>query len=259
VNQINGLYDYKSVYELAALYLERIARSLGAELLAVGAGVRQPGPLPHVVPATTIMADLSKMRRAIDYTGHLERVAMAQLSMISSVADRKADIADNFKSWQGVPILSDFFKKWEEADYSTSSVMRFICSGLLQYSFFEALRRQIMYDLSIPAHRDAAMSNLGNMQHVIFRDDPGGLIPAYVQQVQSGKRAISDPVSNEVLNFLKTAVPMDFDTSPNLEWRYVIRKGVVWRIQEASADYLAQNEEEQEVLAILSAKHALPF
>src|SRR5213082_932672 len=111
--------------------------------------------------------------------------------------------------------------------------MRFMCSGLVQYSFFEALRRRIMNDLAIPAHRDAAMSNLGNMQRVLFRDDPQGLIPTYVQQVQSGKRALSDPVPQEVIDLLKSAIPADFSTSPNLVWRSVIHRGVVWHIREA--------------------------
>ncbi len=222
VNQINGLYDYKAVFELAALYLERIAkRHRGADLQAVDAGARQPGALPHVVHATTALADF-------------------------------------FKRWEGVPAITDFFKTWKEANYSTSSVLRFICSGLEQYSFFEALRRRIMNDLTIPAHWDAAMSNLGNMQRVVFRDDPEGLIPTYVQQVQLGKRVISDPVPDRVLDLLKTAVPMDFNVSPNLEWHYVIRRGMVWRISEAPADYAPQSEEEKEVIAILSSERTSP-
>jgi YegS/Rv2252/BmrU family lipid kinase len=231
VDQINGLYDYKAVYELAILYLERIAkRHLGADLQAIDAGARQPGMLPHVVHATT------------------------PLGVAPYVADRAADLGDFFRTWEGVPAITDFFQKWQAANYVASSVMSFICSGLEQYSFFEALRRRIMNDLAIPAHRDAAMSNLGNMQRVIFRDDPEGLIPSYVQQVQSGKRAISDPVPDKVLDLLKTAVPMDFSTSPNLEWRYVIRRGVVWRIEETPDDSTPQSEEEKEVLAMLGSE-----
>jgi hypothetical protein len=223
VDQINGLYDNKAVYELAALYLERIAKShLEADLLGIDAGARQPGALPHVVHATTAMADFFKLWETIDYAGHLEQIARAQLGVVPYVVERAASLAEFFKAWEGVPSISDFFKKWQAANYAASSVMRFICSGLIQYSFFEALRRRIMNDLAIPAHRDAAMSNLGNMQRVIFRDDPEGLIPTYVQQVQSGKRAISDPVPDRVLDLLKTAVPMDFSTNPNLEWHYVI-------------------------------------
>src|SRR5437660_11083952 len=114
--------------------------------------------------------------------------------------------------------------------------MRFICSGLIQYNFFETLRRRILKDLAIPAHRDVAMSNLGNMQRVIFRDDPEGLIPTYVQQVQSGKRAISYPVPCKVLVLLKSTVPMDFSTNPNLEGHYVIRRGGERCIGEAPDD-----------------------
>jgi len=246
VDQLKGLYDYKAVYELAVLYLERIAkRQRGADLPAVGAGVQQSRALPHVVHATTTLAKLFKLRGAIDYAGQREWVA-----------DRSADLADLLRTWEGVPAITDFFKKWQAADYAASSVMRFICSGLMQYSFFETLRRRIMNDLAIPAHRDAAMSNLGNMQRVIFRDDLEGLIPTYVQQIQSGKRAISDPVPDEVLDLLKTAVPVDFSKSPNLEWHYIIRKGVVWRIEEAPAGYTPQNDEEKEVLAMLSTESA---
>jgi hypothetical protein len=73
-----------------------------------------------------------------------------------------------------------------------------------------------------------------------------------------GKRAISDPVPDEVLDLLKTAVPVDFSKSPNLEWHYIIRKGVVWRIEEAPTGYTAQNEQEKEVLAMLSAESTSP-
>ena len=221
VDQINGLYDTQTVYKLATLYFERIAkRQLGADPDVTDTTMRQLGAVPYVGYATGAMTDF-------------------------------------FKRWQAVPALADFFKKWQEANYSTSSVMRFMCSGLVQYSFFEALRRRIMNDLAIPAHRDAAMSNLGNMQRVLFRDDPQGLIPTYVQQVQSGKRALSDPVPQEVIDLLKSAIPADFSTSPNLEWRSVIHRGVVWHIREALADYMPQSEEEVMVLVMLSSQQHL--
>jgi hypothetical protein len=38
---------------------------------------------------------------------------------------------------------------------------------------------------------------------------------------------------------------------PSLEWRDVILNGAVWHIEEAPADYQAQNKEEQEVLTML--------
>ena len=259
VDQLNGLYDYKAVVELAVLNLERLAKmQLEVDLQTVDIGVWRPGALPHVVHTTTATADFIKLWEAIDHAGHLEQVARTRLGVVPYVSDRAAAMADFFKKWEGVPGASDFFKKWQAANYSASSVMRFICSGLIQYSFFETLRRRIMKDLAIPAHRDVAMSNLGNMQRVIFRDDPEGLIPTYVQQVQSGKRAISDPVPGKVLDLLKTAVPMDFSTSPNLEWHYVIRRGVVWCIEEAPADYAPQSEEEKEVLAMLVAESTSP-
>jgi diacylglycerol kinase family enzyme len=258
VDQLNGLYDRKAVYELAALYIERIARRhLEADLQAADARAWRPGALPHVVHATTAMADLFKLWGAIDYARHVERVADARLGVAPYVADRAADLADFFRTSEEVPAITDFFKKWKETNYSASSMMRFMCSGLIQYSFFEALRRRIMHDLALPAHRDAAVSNLGNMQRIIFRDDPEGFIPTYVQQVQSGKRAISDPVPDRVLDLLKTAVPVDFSKSPNLEWHYIIRKGVVWRIEETPAGYTPQSEEEQEVLAMLNSERTL--
>ncbi|TMC92807.1 MAG: hypothetical protein E6J11_18445 [Chloroflexi bacterium] len=191
VDQLNGLYDYKAVVELAVLNLERLAKmQLEVDLQTVDMGVWRPGALPHVVHATTATADFIKLWEAMDRAGHLEQVARTRLGVVPYVSDRAAAIAGFFKTWEGVPDIVDFFNQWREANYSASSVMRFICSGLIQYSFFETLRRRIMKDLAIPAHRDVAMRNLGNMQRVIFRDDPEGLIPTYVQQVQSGKREV---------------------------------------------------------------------
>lgn len=260
VDQINGLYDYQAVVELAALYLERLAKKqLGADLQVARGGTQQPGAFPHAVRATTMLSDLFEMEGAIGLTERLERRTKELSGTVPRVAELVAHLADFFKRWKGVPAIVDFFGKWQEANYSADSVMRFICSGLEQYSYFEALRRRIMYDLAIPAHRDAAISNLENMQRVIFRDDPEGLIPAYVRDVRFGKRAISDPVPGTVLDLLKTAVPMDFNSSPNLEWRYIIRRGVVWRIEEAPADYTPQSEEVKEVLAMLCAKHTLSY
>jgi hypothetical protein len=192
VDQINGLYDKKTVYELTALYAERAARR--------------------------------------------------HLSAVPQIAEAASGIAD-------------FFKKWDEADSSATSVLRFICSGLVQYSFFEALRRRIMNDFDIPEHRDAAMSNLSNMHRVLFRDDPAGLIPEYIHNVQTGRLDIHDPAPDDVLDLLKTATPADFNNSPALDWRYVILKGVVWRIETVPDDYQVRSKDEQEILDMLEPEH----
>ncbi|MBV9713502.1 MAG: hypothetical protein JO011_21565, partial [Ktedonobacteraceae bacterium] len=191
MDQINGLYDKKTVYELSALYAERVAR-------------HHLGAIPQIAEA----------------------------------ADR----------------IANLFKKWDEDEASATSVLRFICSGLVQYSFFEALRRRIMNDLDIPENREAAMSNLSNMHRIIFRDDPSGIIPEYIHQVQIGKQDIRQPAPEDVLDLLKTVTPADFNNSTNLEWRYIILKGAVWRIEEVSADYHAQDKDEQEVLDMLGAE-----
>ncbi|MBV9614159.1 MAG: hypothetical protein JO031_01740 [Ktedonobacteraceae bacterium] len=191
MDQINGLYDKKTVYELSALYAERVAR-------------HHLGAIPQIAEA----------------------------------ADR----------------IANLFKKWDEDEASATSVLRFICSGLVQYSFFEALRRRIMNDLDIPENREAAMSNLSNMHRIIFRDDPSGIIPEYIHQVQVGEQDIRQPAPEDVLDLLKTVTPADFNNSTNLEWRYIILKGAVWRIEEVSADYHAQDKDEQEVLDMLGAE-----
>jgi hypothetical protein len=192
VDQINGLYDHKTVYELTALYAERVAK-------------RRLQSVPQI-----------------------------------------ADAAD---------AVANFFKKWDERETSATAILRFICSGLVQYSFFEALRRRIINDLAIPAHRKAAEHNLSNMHRVIFRDDPEGVIPEYIQQLQRGKLDIHDPVPGDVVDLLKTAMPADFNNSPNLDWRYVILKGVIWCIQAAPANYEPESAEEQEVLTLLTPEH----
>jgi len=192
LDQINGLYDNRVVYELTVLYAERVAK-------------RHFGAIPGAAQATTAVANL--------------------------------------------------FKKWDEDGTTANSVARFICSGLVQYSFFEALRRRIINDLAIPEHRDAAMSNLSNMQRIIFREDPEGVIADYVDRVRSSKLDLAGPVPDAVLDLLKTAMPADFNNSTNLEWRYVINKGVVWQIDKAPADYRPQSEDEAAALAMMSPEH----
>jgi hypothetical protein len=187
LDQINGLYDHKTVYEMTALFAQRAAKQ------------------------------------------HLQSVPQ--------VADAAAAVAD-------------FFKKWDE-DSSTSEVLSFMCSGLVQYSFFEALHRRIMNDFDISEHREGAESNLRNMQRIIFREDPEGIIPNYIRRIQAGELDIHNPAPPEVLDFLKTATPADFNNSPHLAWRYVILKGVVWQIEEAPDDYVPASQQEQEIVSML--------
>lgn len=192
MDQINGLYDKKTVLELSALYASRAAKR--------------------------------------------------NLHAIPQVADTASAVAN-------------LLKKWDEHDTSATSVLRFICSGLVQYSFFEALRRRIMNACDIPAHREAAESNLRNLHRVIFREDPEGIIPDYIQRVQSGKLDIHDQAPGDVLDFLKTSTPADFNNSPYLKWYYVILKGSVWRIEEASDDYQPRSEDEKEIVGMLHPEH----
>jgi hypothetical protein len=192
VGQINGLYDKKTVYELTALYAERVAK-------------RHLPEVPQVAEAA-------------------EKVAK-------------------------------FFETWDESESSRTNVARFICSGLVQYSFFAALRRRIINDMAIPEHREAALSNLSNMHQIIFRADPDGVMANYIRQVQLGKLDIADPVPNDILDLLKTALPSDFHNSPNLEWRYLILEGVVWKIEKAPEDYIPQSQEEKEALELLEEEH----
>jgi hypothetical protein len=136
-----------------------------------------------------------------------------------------ADIADK---------IAEHFERIDQNSNGQADVMmRFICSGLVQYSFFAALRWRIMNAINIPDQRDAAMSNLSNLTRVVFRDDPEGLIPDYVQQVQSGKIKISDPIPSQ------------------LDWKYIIRQGVVWQIDTVADGYQAQNKEEMDVLGLM--------
>lgn len=107
----------------------------------------------------------------------------------------------------------------------------------------------------LPEHREAGLSNLSNLHCVIYREDPQGLIPRYIERVQSGVLDIRDKVPEDVLDLLKTATPADFNNSPNLKWRYIILKGAVWRIEEAAVDYAPTSPEESEVLAMLQTEH----
>ncbi len=192
IDQVNGLYDKKTVYELTGLYAARAAR-------------RHLSSVPQVADAADAVANL--------------------------------------------------FKKWDESDDEATSILRFICSGIVQYSFFEALRRRIMNDLDKPEHKEAGLSNLSNLHRVIFREDPEGIIPNYIQQIQTGKLDIHDPAPEDVIDLLKTALPADFNNSPNLDWHYMILKGVIWRIEAAADGYTSSDKDEAEVLAMLEPEH----
>ena len=192
LDQINGLYDHKTVMELAGLYAARAAR-------------RHLGGLPIV-----------------------------------------ADTA------QGI---ADVFKKWDESQSDATHILQFICSGIIQYSYFEALRRRIMHDIDIPEHRQAAEHNLSNMECVIFRPDPDGLVKNYIYKEQSGDLDIHNPAPDDVLDLLKTATPADFNNNDKLEWRYVIVKGTVWHIEDAPDDYKPQSQDEKNVLEQMNPEH----
>jgi len=192
LDQINGLYDNKTVAELTALYAARAAR-------------RHLGGLPIV-----------------------------------------ADAAEG---------IADIFKKWDESQSDATHVLQFICSGIIQYSYFEALRRRIMHDIDIPENRHAAEQNLSNMECVIFRPDPEGLVKDYIHKVQSGELNIHNPAPDDVLDLLKTATPADFNNDAKLEWRFIIVKGTVWRIEEASDDYKPQSEDEEKALEQVNPEH----
>ncbi len=190
MDHINGLYDHKTVAELAALYAQRAAE-------------RHLGGVPIIADAAGTIADL--------------------------------------------------FKKWDSSD--STSVLKFICSGIIQYSYFEALRRRIAIDMDTPEHRQAAEHNLRYMDRVIFRPDPHGIVRNYVAKVQKGELNIRDIPPEDVLDLLKTATPADFNNSRNLQWQYVILNGGVWHIEEAPSTYEAQSEDESNVLEQLSPEH----
>ncbi len=145
------------------------------------------------------------------------------------------------------------FEKWDESPESIQTVTRFICSGLVQYSYFAALRRRIIN--AMDGARDVAMSNLSNMQHIIFRPDPEGIVPDYIQQVQTGKLKLSDALPVQVSNFLKTTTPADFNNSTNLAWCYIIFKGTVWQIEDAPDTYMPKSDDEKHILAIIAPEH----
>jgi hypothetical protein len=188
LDQMHGLYDHKVVWELVALYIERLARH-----------------------------------------------RLSKIPQVAEAADK----------------LAEFFKKWDMKSEPDAHVMRFICSGLVQYSFFAALRFRLMQDLRQPEKRETALHNLRHMRHILYREDPDGVMETYIQQVLAGKRDLADPLPEDVQDLLNTALPVDFHNSPDLAWRYIVLNGTVWQIDEAPADYTPRSAEEQEILHMI--------
>ncbi|HLZ62127.1 MAG TPA: hypothetical protein VKR06_34720 [Ktedonosporobacter sp.] len=192
MDQMYGLYDHKVAWELASLYVERIAQR------------------------------------------HLSKVPQ-----VAEAAEK----------------LTDLFKKEDAKKVSQAHIMRFICSGLTQYSFFAALRFRLLRDLQIPAHRESALNNLRNMQRVLYREDPDQVMSTYIQSILAGERDLAQPIPDDVLDLLKTATPADFNNSPDLQWRYIILAGRVWQIDEVPTGYIPQSEDEKGVLAMMNPEH----
>lgn len=188
MDQMHGLYDHKVVWELASLYMERLARH-----------------------------------------------RLSKIPQVAEAADK----------------LAEFFKKWDLKSEPDAHVMRFICSGLVQYSFFAALRFRILHDLQKPESRESALHNLRNMGHILYREDPDGVLETYIQQVLAGQRDLAASLPEDLQDLLNTALPADFHNSSDLEWRYIVRNGNVWQIDEAPEDYVARSDEEKAILDMI--------
>lgn len=197
---------------------------------------------------------------------YLRQVRDVALSELGAVYDHKAvfELAALYieqasrRHLKAIPQVADaaaaverLLEKWDESDSSPLHELNFICSGLVQYSFFEALRQRILHNLNIPENRAAALSNLSNMNRVIFRDDPEHVISQYIQQVRSGQRDLADPIPESVMNLLRTATPADFNNSTKLEWRYIINNGCVWQIYEAPGGNEPESKDEEKVLKLI--------
>ena len=199
----------------------------------------------------------------ITYLRHVRGIALDQINSLYDhqvVAELTALYVQRFAAlhWPDRPGLSemagkiaDFSKKAEESKFGKQTDLRFICSGLVQFAFFATLRLRILNDMAIPECRDAAMSNLNNLHRIVFHDDPDHVIAHYIQQIQSGKMQLSSPPPGDVLDLLRTSTPADINNSPNLEWRYLIRKGIVWKIDPAPGGYTPETKHEADVLALL--------
>jgi len=173
---------------------------------------------------------------------YLERVFKRRLGAIPILA-------------QAAGYFAERFRKKDDALAKQEHLMRFICSGLVQYSFFEALRCDISNDLSIPENRDAGIQNLQNLHQVIFCPDPNGVIDDYIRRVKMGQWDIGESAPDTVLDLLKTTTPADFNDSSKVVWRYIIRKGVVWKIDTMVDDSEPQSQNERDVLALMEPEH----
>ncbi len=176
---------------------------------------------------------------------YVERLARHHLGAVPQVAEA----ADK---------LASFLKRWDARSESQAHVMRFICSGLVQYSFFAALRFRLLQTLKTPEDRESALANLRNMQRTLYREDPDKVMETYIQDILAGKRDLADPVPGDLQDLLNTALPADFHNSPELEWRYIVLNGNVWQIDSAPVGYTAQTPDEQAVLKMISPE-ANPF
>jgi hypothetical protein len=152
-------------------------------------------------------------------------------------------------------IVANYFRKRGASKSAPGDLEQFICGGLIQYSFFEALRIRILTGLEEDEDREAALHNLKHMDRVIFCGDPDGIIANYIRQVQLGKLDLADPVPENVLDLLKAATPADFNNSPNLQWAYVILRGKIWEIESVDDDYQPRSTEEAEVLKLIGPEH----
>jgi hypothetical protein len=170
---------------------------------------------------------------------YMERLAKQRLKAVPQIAELAASV-------------EHLLENRDEAN-SVEHGLHFICSGLVQYSYFEALRLRILHNLDIPQNREAALNNLHNMHQIIFRDDPDNVISRYIEEVQSDHEKLAEPLPEEVLNLLRTATPADFNNSSKLAWRYIINKDYVWQIYEATGNQEAepQSKDEQEILALM--------
>ena len=194
----------------------------------------------------------------IGYLRHVRGLALDQINGLynqNTVDELTALYIERISTQYHIPLLSklandvaNYFKQKDDA------VLRFICSGLVQYSFFEALRQRIINDMK--NYSDSAMSNLSNLHRVIYHPDPDGIIANYVQQVQTGKLDIAAAVPGAVLDLLKTTTPADINNTTNLDWRYIIRNGWIWQIEnDAPEGYTPQSADEAAVLALMNPEH----